>query len=260
MSDKLLLSQAIKSKEFIFSKAKIPILIGVKKDTGEIIVEDLSKMRHILIGGTKDRGKSELIKTIIMGIKEKNLYCQFVVIGNDISTDCTFSQKDLGLDVQIKVYDTFDKHMDDAIEALKYVKNECINRMDSSGKEFTKALIVIIDYAIDDLMDNADARDILGQIFTDLCPPNLNIHFIISDIWLGKISNQIMCEIPARIAFGSAGVECATYHTLGVDKYLKIKDKIWDPIGDEGFGPDKRFYFTKNFQSVPVLVNKIIND
>ena len=255
MEKDYLLNDVLKTEEYLLSSAKIPVLIGIDPKSQKVVVEDLLELKHILISGGVT-GKSELIYTIVRGISEKHPGCKYVIITQDIST--ILLPKRVPMDVALITYKIIKEggfpsslELDDeARSTIKYIENECIKRIESSGTKVIQPIIVIIDLAINEIMGDKDSRDILNSIFADLKPNELNIHFIISDQWLGDISNSIMCEIPCRISLHQFTI-VGFYHTIGVDKYLLLKNK-------PRLKKDQ-FYYVKNFRSKPRILHKIIN-
>lgn len=68
----LKLDTLINSSEFQENNKSIPIILG-RDYSGEVIVEDLSEIHHMLIAGTVGTGKSVFLSTIILEIiKKKN--------------------------------------------------------------------------------------------------------------------------------------------------------------------------------------------
>jgi S-DNA-T family DNA segregation ATPase FtsK/SpoIIIE len=63
----VVLRDIIESDEFRKTKAKIPLILG-KDITGNIIIEDLTEMPHLLIAGTTGSGKSVYVNSLIGGI------------------------------------------------------------------------------------------------------------------------------------------------------------------------------------------------
>lgn len=63
----VVLREIIDSDEFKDSKAKLPLILG-KDIAGNIVVEDLADMPHLLIAGTTGSGKSVYVNSLIGGI------------------------------------------------------------------------------------------------------------------------------------------------------------------------------------------------
>ncbi len=63
----VVLREIIDSPEFKDSKAKLPLILG-KDIAGNIVVEDLAEMPHLLIAGTTGSGKSVYVNSLIGGI------------------------------------------------------------------------------------------------------------------------------------------------------------------------------------------------
>ncbi len=65
--DTVVLREIIESEEFKNSKAILPLILG-KDIAGNIIIEDLTEMPHLLIAGTTGSGKSVFVNSLIAGI------------------------------------------------------------------------------------------------------------------------------------------------------------------------------------------------
>jgi len=63
----VVLREIIESPEFSRTKAKLPLLLG-KDIAGNIVIEDLTEMPHLLIAGTTGSGKSVYVNSLIGGI------------------------------------------------------------------------------------------------------------------------------------------------------------------------------------------------
>ncbi len=66
----VVLREIIESEEFGKTKAKLPLILG-KDIAGNIVIEDLTEMPHLLIAGTTGSGKSVYINSLIGGITFK---------------------------------------------------------------------------------------------------------------------------------------------------------------------------------------------
>ena len=62
--EKILLEKALESEEFKNSEYKIPIIIGYD-DENNLLIDDLSRTPHILVGGMSGSGKSIFLQNII---------------------------------------------------------------------------------------------------------------------------------------------------------------------------------------------------
>ena len=75
------LEKLLKSKEFKDTKAVLPMIMGV--DTfGDIMINDLRKMPHMLISGRTGCGKSVLLNCFLDSLKSKlsPTECKFIII------------------------------------------------------------------------------------------------------------------------------------------------------------------------------------
>lgn len=77
----VLLGNLLKSKEFKNTKAALPMIMGV--DTfGNIVINDLRKMPHLLVSGRTGSGKSVFLNCLLDSLKTKlsPTECKFVII------------------------------------------------------------------------------------------------------------------------------------------------------------------------------------
>jgi S-DNA-T family DNA segregation ATPase FtsK/SpoIIIE len=73
-------SDVIDSREFLNSKATLPLALG-KCRNGSPLIVDLAKMPHLLIGGATGSGKSIMLQVIINSLLlNKNRYISFALI------------------------------------------------------------------------------------------------------------------------------------------------------------------------------------
>ncbi len=63
----VVLREIIESEEYKKTKAKLPLILG-KDIAGNIVIEDLTEMPHLLIAGTTGSGKSVFVNSLIGGI------------------------------------------------------------------------------------------------------------------------------------------------------------------------------------------------
>ncbi len=77
----VMLREIIESKEFINSDAELPLILG-EDLTGNILIDDLSSMPHLLIGGTTGSGKSVYVNSLICGMlfKHRQDELKFIMI------------------------------------------------------------------------------------------------------------------------------------------------------------------------------------
>lgn len=116
------LKDALQSPEYKESEAKVPILIG-EKIGGELIVVDLYRMSHLLIGGRTGAGKSVWVNSMIFSLISRYLpgEVRFLMIDPKI--------------MELQVYNNI-PHMlapvihnvNDVIRALDWLVNEMKNR------------------------------------------------------------------------------------------------------------------------------------
>ena len=64
------LKSILKSPRWKNTNARLPLVIG-KDENGEVVVLDLTKQLHLLIGGATGSGKSVCLNSIILGLLSK---------------------------------------------------------------------------------------------------------------------------------------------------------------------------------------------
>ena len=62
--EKIPLEAALKRQEYLQTNFRIPVILGYRDD-GNLLIDDLTRMPHVLIGGVAGSGKSMLIQNMI---------------------------------------------------------------------------------------------------------------------------------------------------------------------------------------------------
>ena len=126
--DSVFLRSIIESPEYKSSKAGIPIILG-RDIMGNPVIEDLTRMPHLLVAGTTGSGKSVGINTMILSI----LYSMS-------PEDCRIIMIDPKM-LELSLYDGIPHLLapvitepDSAIVALKWVVSEMTNRYKKMSK------------------------------------------------------------------------------------------------------------------------------
>ena len=210
------LKDALQSPEYKESEAKVPILIG-EKIGGELIVVDLYRMSHLLIGGRTGAGKSVWVNSMIYSLISRYSpeEVRFVMIDPKV--------------MELQVYNNI-PHMlapvihnvNDVIRALDWLVNEMKNRFQKFKEqnviniwEFNKKIkngeiageslpiiVCIIDELADLMMINPRRIEILLVRLAQL-GKSAGIHLIVAtnhptpDV----LSELMISNFPSRIAF-----------------------------------------------------------
>lgn len=210
------LKDALQSPEYKESEAKVPILIG-EKIGGELIVVDLYRMSHLLIGGRTGAGKSVWVNSMI-----------FSLISRYSPGEVRFLMIDPKI-MELQVYNNI-PHMlapvihnvNDVIRALDWLVNEMKNRFQKFEEQnviniggFNKKIkngeiageslpiiVCIIDELADLMMINPRRIEMLLVRLAQL-GSSAGIHLIVAtnhptpDV----LSELMISNFPSRIAF-----------------------------------------------------------
>lgn len=210
------LKDALQSPEYKESEAKVPILIG-EKIGGELIVVDLYRMSHLLIGGRTGAGKSVWVNSMICSL-----------ISRYSPEEVRFLMIDLKV-MELQGYNNI-PHMlapvihnvNDVIRALDWLVNEMKNRFQKFEEQnviniggFNKKIkngeiageslpiiVCIIDEIADLMMINPRRIEILLVRLAQL-GKSAGIHLIVAT---NRPTPEVLSELmisnfPSRIAF-----------------------------------------------------------
>ncbi len=210
------LKDALQSPEYKESEAKVPILIG-EKIGGELIVVDLYRMSHLLIGGHTGAGKSVWVNSMIYSLISRYSpeEVRFVMIDPKV--------------MELQVYNNI-PHMlapvihnvNDVIRALDWLVNEMKNRFQKFEEQnviniggFNKKIkngelageslpiiVCIIDELADLMMINPRRIEILLVRLAQL-GKSAGIHLIVATNRPTRdvLSELMISNFPSRIAF-----------------------------------------------------------
>ena len=210
------LKDALQSPEYKESEAKVPILIG-EKIGGELIVVDLYRMPHLLIGGRTGAGKSVWVNSMIYSLISRYSpeEVRFVMIDPKV--------------MELQVYNNI-PHMlapvihnvNDVIRALDWLVNEMKNRFQKFEEQnviniggFNKKIkngeiageslpiiVCIIDELADLMMINPRRIEILLVRLAQL-GKSAGIHLIVATNRPTRdvLSELMISNFPSRIAF-----------------------------------------------------------
>lgn len=210
------LKDALQSPEYKESEAKVPILIG-EKIGGELIVVDLYRMSHLLIGGRIGAGKSVWVNSMICSL-----------ISRYSPEEVRFLMIDLKV-MELQGYNNI-PHMlapvihnvNDVIRALDWLVNEMKNRFQKFKEQnviniggFNKKIkngeiageslpiiVCIIDELADLMMINPRRIEILLVRLAQL-GKSAGIHLIVATNHPARdvLSELMISNFPSRIAF-----------------------------------------------------------
>jgi len=259
------------SKKEMREKYRLPIIFGIDENS-EIIVEDLTEMRHLLGAGTTGSGKSVFVNSAICGLLKtlSNKELNFAMIDpkNGVELGCYDKLESKGY-----LFDKIAKKSDESIELIKKVHSEMefrykimsennvrdIRDLHSLGIEIPYLVMVIDEFA--NIMITQKGKE--KEKFTDLVASiaqmgracGIHIMLFTQRPSVDVVTGTIKSVLPARIAF--------SLPTLIDSK------TILDAAGAEKLtGKGDGLYSINNSKSVRIQscfltdfdINKIINE
>jgi len=252
----------INSAKFRDTNALIPIAMG-KTISGEVYVDDLAKMPHLLIAGATGSGKSVGINTIIISILYKlhpsdvkfviidpkkielapfrKLRNHYLAVSPDIEEEIVTEPNNAVLilkSVELEMENRYDKlasaGVRDIVDYNRKLASERLNNDGKIGHKKLPYLIVVID-ELADLMITA-AREIEEPIarLAQLARA-VGIHLVVATQRpsVDVITGVIKANFPARIAYQvSSKIDSRTILDMnGAEQLLGAGDMLYLPAG-----------------------------
>lgn len=228
------LIEILKHKDFANSKMKIPYAVGFD-ESGNICIEDIDNLMHLLLGGATSTGKSTALMSLLMSIAYKHRTGNVNVLIMDLlgKTESDFSifndQPFLSAPV------ITDPAM--AINAILYLQEEKERRLQMKRLSEMPHIVCIIDeyprlfFALSNKKQENDIASVISDLLSS--SRHSNIHLILSaqnpvkEYIKGNIAN-----ITARMAF-----RCGHYQNSkailgrgGAEKLIGRGQMIFDCI------------------------------
>jgi S-DNA-T family DNA segregation ATPase FtsK/SpoIIIE len=217
----------------IFKKRKVNLMVGLGKDvSGQVWLDNLGKMPHLLVAGATGSGKSVMLNTMIVALLYQNN-----------SDDLRFIMVDPKR-VELTIYNGLPHlltpvitEVSKTINALKWCLNEMDRRFDTLAKfhkrdiesynEVAKEKMPYIVFIIDELADLmvVAAKDMeAGIVRLAQMARAVGIHLVLATQRpsVNVITGTIKANMPARIAFSVAsGIDSRTIlDSSGAEKLL----------------------------------------
>ncbi len=239
----------------VFQRFPSNLAFAVGRDiTGNVVVDDIAKMQHLLIAGTTGSGKTVCIDSIIMSILYKanptdvklilidtkmvsmsvyngipHLMIPVVTDAKKVCTALNWAVAEMG--------DRYKKFADIGARDLEgYNKEAEMGRKTSDGDSLKKLpqILVIIDDLYDMVMANTkEVQECITRLTQSARP--IGIHLVISTQRpsVDVISGLIKTNIPSRIAFStmSAIDSRVILNESGAEKLLGNGDMLFKPRG-----------------------------
>ena len=181
----------------------LPVVLG-KTSNGEIVIRDLVRLPHLLIGGLTGFGKSVFLNSFICSLAQDNPpeHLRFVLIDpKGVEFGAYAKLPHLYLPVVNKP--------EQCMTMLRYVEAEVERRVAMFGEkdvrdisDFKKHLVVVVDEFSDYIIDLDDEFvSILSRIAA--IGGSLGVHLVLSTSRLDakNVTDKLKANIPSRLAF-----------------------------------------------------------
>lgn len=239
----LMLGDLIESKEYIEDNKKIPMIIG-KDFNGNIVIEDLAELPHLLIAGTTGTGKSKFLSTLIVDIMYKlttdevriilvdtraTNFFRFNGIPHLLIPVITESNKTMGMLAYLI------QEMNNRYNLFQTVKVDNIDAYNKVSEQKLPRFVVIIEDFCDLMIEtNKEIEEYIARLIQ--MSRAAGIHVIISTQRpsTNVITGIIKANIPSRIAFKvPSQVDSRTIiDVAGAEELLMYGDIIFSKLGN----------------------------
>ncbi len=181
----------------------LPVIFG-RTSTGEIVIRDLARLPHLLIGGLTGFGKSVFLNSLICSLVQNNPpeYIRFVLM----------DPKGVEFGAYAKLphlYSPVVNRPEQCMTMLRYVEAEVDRRVAMFGEKgvqdvsaFKKYLVVVVDAFSDYITDLGDEFvSILSRIAA--IGGSVGVHLVLSTSRLDakSVTDKLKANIPSRLAF-----------------------------------------------------------
>ena len=181
----------------------LPIVFG-KTSNGEIVIRDLARLPHLLIGGLTGFGKSVFLNSLICSLVQNNPpeHIRFVLM----------DPKGVEFDAYAKLPHLYSSVIDkpeQCMTMLRYVEAEVERRVAMFGEkdvrdisDFKKHLVVVVDEFSDYIFELDDAFvSTLSRIAA--IGGSAGVHLVLSTSRLDakNVTDELKANIPSRLAF-----------------------------------------------------------
>ena len=234
------LEKALQSREFTSSEYTLPIIIGYDR-SNNIIMDDITKLAHMLIGGCSGSGKSCFIRNVITSLIARNdpedvkllvldpRICEFQYLTNS---------PHLYQPVITEGSDTF-KALTDIIDTMNSRYTEFATHKARSIKEYNKItpqkmprIVIIIDELLDIIIQHPEVEDLIMEI--GMKGRGAGIHMIIASqcVWDSVFTSLIKANVPTRVSLkvDEAEESMLVLNECGAEKLYMHGDMLYLPI------------------------------
>ena len=238
------LEDLLKSKKFKGTDAILPIVMGV--DTfGNIIINDLRKMPHILVAGRTGCGKSMFFNCILksLHVAVSSVECKFMILDTKgVDYDVWESDKHLmcpivklDADVTIQKLREVSETIDERYQKLQINKVKNIEEYKKKTRKKDMPYIVVL---IDEFADLITMARKEVESYVQYITQNaraVGVHLILGTQHIDKdvLTRQIKVNIPTRIAFQTRtpAESMQILDERGAENLLSCADMLFSDAG-----------------------------
>lgn len=236
------INDLIKSPAYKNTTAKLPIIMGVD-EKNKIIINDLTKIPHLLIGGHAGTGKTMFLESVLQSLKTKlsEHECQFIIFDTKNNEFAHWANdKHLlypiitNTDKITEIFDLILKMIDDRYQM--FLECDAKNIWDYTAKthKTVPAIVIIVDEFSDLMATNKKQTE---NFITQICrrARATGIHIIAATSVLNRdtITNTIKAYFAVRLGFKTRTQADSTQilGEAGAEKLLQCGDALYSDAG-----------------------------
>jgi S-DNA-T family DNA segregation ATPase FtsK/SpoIIIE len=218
---------------------KLPLVLG-KLCNGQTLISDLTKMPHLLIGGTTGSGKSVLLQSIINGLMLSSQDCQIALID---PKRVEFSYYDSMNQLFAPIAKDIDSSLN-LLESLIYEMELRFKKLERSGsrnifeyKRDMPYIVVVIDELADLMMSSKkDVQNLICRLAQKSRACGIHLIAATQRPSVDVVTGIIKANFPARISCQvSSSIDSRTIlNMMGAERLIGSGDAII-------FSPDHKY-------------------
>ena len=216
------LENALNSDEYVNSDLRIPLTIGYDK-ANKLLVENLTRMPHLLVAGCSGSGKSAFLRNVITSITSRftpdevklvlfdlkrtefDLYAKDYPHSSGVITDIDSAVKMLRYLLDLSRERS--KLMTDAgiISALRFEGANAIDEYNAKTGSSLPRIVVIIDEFAELMTESEEVEELIFELTR--CAHGAGIHLVLASQRAASdevITDRVLANMPTRACLGMA--------------------------------------------------------